>query len=118
MDQQEKSLATAESRNAERRAHVRRTCEREVSSSLVGAPHASSWSAQICNIAQGGLGLFMSSPLAAGTVLSVEMRLRDRPRILRVEVVHCTAEEAGWLVGCRFLSAVLEPEMLEWLSSG
>jgi hypothetical protein len=117
MDQQEKSLAAAESRKAERRAHVRRACEGEVTSSVVGAPHSSSWSAQIRNISEGGLGLFMASPLAAGTILSVEMRLRDQPRNLRVEVVHCTVEEAGWLVGCRFLSAILEPEMVEWLSS-
>jgi hypothetical protein len=116
MDQQQaKSLADAESRKAERRAHVRRACEGEVTSSVAGA---SSWSAQICNISQGGLGLFMSSPVAAGTILSVEMRLRGQPRVLRVEVMHCTANEAGWLVGCRFLSAILEPEMIEWLSSG
>lgn len=117
MDQQENTLAAAEARNAERRAHVRRACEGQVSSAVVGAPHASSWSAQIRNISQGGLGLLMSSPLAAGTVLSVEMRLRGHPRVLRVEVVHCTADETGWLVGCRFLSAILEPEMVEWLSA-
>jgi hypothetical protein len=119
MDQQQaKSLADAESRKAERRAHVRRACEGEVTSSVVGTPHSSSWSAQICNISQGGIGLCMSSPLAAGTILSVEMRLRGQPRVLRVEVMHCTANEDGWLVGCRFLSAILEPEMIEWLSSG
>jgi hypothetical protein len=73
--------------------------------------------AWLLNISEGGIGLVLVRPVAAGTsviiqVRTVETRVADD---LPARVMHCTALVSGeWLIGCEFAEA-LTPDALDAL---
>ncbi len=73
-----------------------------------------SWSAQVRDISQGGLGLSLSRRFEPKTILIVELPSGGEgfTRLLPVKVVHTRADGPGrWIVGCTFASRLSEAEL-------
>jgi hypothetical protein len=82
------------------------------------------WSATICDISQGGLGLYLQRRYEKGAALAVELPgdADHPPSVVFVRVIHVKRGDEGlWRLGCKFISElsdddlnrVLSPEALE-----
>jgi hypothetical protein len=75
-----------------------------------GDPSASHQLASLWNVSPGGLGLFLTGPVGAGTLIHVQFpntTVRDRV----AKVVHCSPNEDGWLVGCQVQLPLSQAEL-------
>ena len=71
----------------------------------------------VLNISEGGIGLVLERPVAAGTLIIVQVRTVETKVAddLTARVTHCTRQVSGeWLVGCEFAEA-LTPDTLDTL---
>jgi hypothetical protein len=109
--------APAIRRRGNSRATVRYSCAPATIGRLYVGDDAEHQYACVLNISEGGIGLVLPRPIAAGTsviiqVRTVETRVADD---LPARVMHCTAQVSGeWLVGCEFAEA-LAPDALDAL---
>lgn len=71
----------------------------------------------IANLSDGGIGLNLNAPLAAGTSLVISLKGPNQGNTVTLlsRVIHSTKETDGsWRVGCEFTSK-LQPDMLDEL---
>ncbi len=81
---------------------------------LVGETESSPQTAQVLNISASGIGLQVSQPVDAGSLLSVDLIGRDQQlvRSILACVVHTTARTNGEVaVGCNFIRELAEDEL-------
>jgi c-di-GMP-binding flagellar brake protein YcgR len=95
----------------ERRAFVRYACKGPIAFQPL-EPDQTSWLAEIMDISAGGVGMRISSSLAIGAVLALELEIIGEARTIPARVVYCRPTETGdyWLVGCEFIDVRLS----EW----
>jgi hypothetical protein len=100
--------------SVERRAWVRYPRRLTTLWQFFGGRGNESWSAEIQDISQAGVGLLINRCFAPATVLSLRVQLKgrapNRPLLLRVK--HCTSQPGGdWLAGCTFIVPLTEEEL-------
>lgn len=94
----------------EQRVEPRYHCPRLARVSPRKGPKTFSRLSLVRNISANGMGLFLTQALEPGTLVDVE--LRSRLIVTRVaQVVHCSKDEGGWLVGCTLDNPLSGPEL-------
>jgi hypothetical protein len=81
---------------------------------LVSATQDEMASATVRDLSATGIGLVVRQPLKPGTVLILNLEVRDcrLPRPLPVRVMHASPTAEGqWLVGCQFVRRLSDPEL-------
>jgi hypothetical protein len=66
-----------------------------------------------------GIGLLVSKPVAAGVYVTIQIKCTNSQKLysLPAHVVHATPKaDAGWLVGCQFVTALKHDELDDLLS--
>jgi hypothetical protein len=70
--------------------------------------------ATVRDLSATGIGLLVRKPIKPGSVLILNLEVREcrLPRPLPVRVMHAApADEGNWLVGCQFVRRLSEPEL-------
>jgi hypothetical protein len=70
--------------------------------------------ATVRDLSATGIGLLVRKPIKPGSVLILNLEVREcrLPRPLPVRVMHAApAAEGNWLVGCQFVRRLSEPEL-------
>ena len=95
---------------AEKRTEPRRLCRRLVRIRRAMPPGAASRLAIVQNVSTHGIGLLLTEPFPAETLLEIEM---PGPSIVKrfARVVHSTKQADGWLVGCSLNSSLSDGEL-------
>jgi hypothetical protein len=104
---------------ADRRAFVRHPVSLPAKSHVVGVEDEEAWwSARVCDVSLGGVGMVMARRPEAGTRLEVEFQLSAGGGWYRrlARVMHATAQEGGgWLVGCEFVDQLRDEDLAQLL---
>jgi hypothetical protein len=100
-----------------RRAWVRYPCDALYGRALEGEDR-SGWWTQLHDVSADGVALFLNRPLAAGTILSLELGLAGLPS-RRMKVIQArTGDEGQWIIGCQFITPMTEEEAERLRASG
>ena len=102
-------------RPVERRASVRRLCNRDILSRKAGTPRGTGWLAAVRDVSTTGIGMMLYCKFAPGTILAVEPLSRSSTRTLLARVVRTTVEADGWYHGCELANALTDEELQGWL---
>ena len=95
---------------AEKRTEPRYGCRRLVRVRRAMTPGAPSRLASVQNVSTHGIGLLLTEPVPAETVLEIEMHGKTIVKRF-VRVVHSTKQPDGWLVGCSLNSSLSDGEL-------
>lgn len=100
--------ATPAGRVGNRRTTIRYRCAPATAGSIIASDDQEFQRAWIDNLSRGGVGLFLSKPVAEGSVVVIQIKsnagaLHD----LHGQIIHATLREPyGWYVGIQFLSPI------------
>ncbi len=97
-----------------RRATVRYHCAPATPGAVLLPNKQEMQRAWVLNLSQGGAGLLLSRPLAAGQLLVIRMKSPANGQIyeLPARVAHATSEPSGdWVVGCQLLTPLTPDEL-------
>lgn len=100
-----------------RRITVRYRCAPATSGQLIASDDQEFQRAWIDNLSRGGVGLFLSKPIAVNSFASVQLKGKLSGQVfdLNGHVMHSTLREPyGWYVGIEFLE-VISDETLDAL---
>ena len=103
--------AALQQRVGNRRVTIRYRCAPATAGKLVTSEDHEYQRAWIDNLSRGGVGLFLSKPVAAGNVVVLHLKSPTGGQVheLSGQVVHATLREPyGWYVGIEFLEPLTE----------
>lgn len=109
----------AKGQGTERRAWIRYPRRLRTLWQLFGSRQEDSWTAELRDISQSGLGLVVNRPFPPATVLTVRLQTAARrfSRTMLVRVKHCAARPDGaWHVGCSFAVPLNDDQLKELLA--
>ena len=95
---------------AEKRTEPRHACRRLVRVRRAMSPGAPSRLAIVQNVSTQGIGLLLTEPVPAETVLEIEVHGESIVKRF-ARVVHSTKQADGWLVGCSLNSSLSDGEL-------
>jgi hypothetical protein len=101
---------------AERRAWIRYPRRLQTLWQMFGVRGNDTWTADLQDISQTGIGLVLNRSFPPATVLSVRLQTaaRKTSRTMLARVRHCSALPDGqWLVGCTFVVQLKDEELRE-----
>ena len=105
---------------AERRAWIRYPRRLLTMWQLFGSSRQEdSWTAQLRDVSQTGIGLVVNRTFPPGTVLTVRLQTGSRKfsRTMLVRVKHSAAQANGdWVIGCTFVVKLKDDELRELLA--
>jgi diguanylate cyclase (GGDEF)-like protein len=99
----------------ERRSGVRFLCGAPASVAVLCDLTDEPQFATIRDLSTQGIGLYLGTQLASGTLLTVEPVRSSRAKTLLVRVVHCRSEPGGWFHGGQLAGFLSEQELKDWL---
>lgn len=103
-----------EASGADQRRWQRFDCNWTAFYQVVGEPHKAPCAAQVLNISASGIGLQVSEPLEAGSLVNLDLYDRDgNPvRSILACIVHTTTRANGErAIGCNFIRELAEDEL-------
>jgi hypothetical protein len=108
--------ASPDHSTVECRVYQRHACELPTSCqpASVQEMRETRWSATICDISQGGLGLHLERRYEKGAALAVELPgdADHPPSVVFVRVVHVKRDDDGmWRLGCKFISELSDDDV-------
>ena len=103
----------------ERRAWVRRLCNRKAVVRLGGEVEISALDAEgatVCNLSVRGVGLLVENELPPDTILLVELQNEEPAKpLLLARVVYAVPQSDGWYHGCELGHRLSPKELRTWL---
>ena len=105
---------TPQNAGAEKRTEPRHGCRRLVRVRRAMAPGAPSRLAIVQNVSTQGIGLLLTEPVPAETVLEIEMPGQSIVKRF-ARVVHSTKQADGWLVGCALNNSLSDVDLEQLL---
>jgi hypothetical protein len=101
----------------ERRAWVRYGSDLQAAGRAIGVRGGGGWTARVCDLSAGGIGLFLHHRFKPGTPLLIELTGTGRGyrRTVRARVVYATAIRDAcslcWRVGCALVTPLSDEEL-------
>lgn len=98
----------------DKRTWVRFACELHAGYRKVGDPTNQAYPAQVLNISANGIGLAVTQPATAGSLLNVDLldQQGQLARTMLACIVHTTRRAAGdYAIGCNFIRELSESEL-------
>ena len=92
-----------------RRVTIRYRCAPATSGTVIASDDQEFQRAWIDNLSRGGVGLFLSKPVAEGSLIVVQLKAPQGEAIhhLNGQIIHSTLREPyGWYVGIQFLEPI------------
>src|SRR5262245_41305634 len=108
------SQANADTETWEQRAWPRSESARPLPRRIYIVDNFQPLDAWLVQVSQGGLTVLLSRPLAAETLLFIELESAPEARPVKVwaTIVRCTAtSDTDWLLGCEFVNRLSEAEL-------
>ena len=99
---------------SDKRTWMRFATNRQAQFQRIGDPENTSHSAQVINLSASGIGLTVTTPVAAGDLLSLDLLGADGSvaRTILACVVHETTQATGsWALGCNFIRELSEEDL-------
>jgi len=103
------STETLPQRVGNRRATIRYRCAPASTGAVFASDDHEFQRAWIDNISCGGIGLFLSKPIADGSVIAVQLKssVDDATHQLNGQVIHSNLREPfGWYIGIQFVEPI------------
>src|SRR5262249_9550695 len=98
---------------SDQRTWMRFATDVQATYQLIALPEGARQPAKVINLSASGVGLEVEEPVENGALLSVELQAGhgDFARTMLACVVHVTARQDGWALGCNFIRSLSEEDL-------